>query len=163
MVTSRIFIFFVSMMKAYDLTSVADLGRRDLSVVMQTKRISIVQEAMTRGSHLWIKYLSPTNAEITDRIVTPKDLITEHIPTLFAYCHSAQAERNFRIDRILDLRLVQATSPPPPPPPPPQSDPGCAPSYPFPPSSSPPLSPSLSLPPHQALHNKKKKSGAGAV
>ena len=110
MVTSRIFIFFVSMMKAYDLTSVADLGRRDLSVVMQTKRISIVQEAMTRGSHLWIKYLSPTNAEITDRIVTPKDLITEHIPTLFAYCHSAQAERNFRIDRILDLRLVQKAS-----------------------------------------------------
>ena len=94
------------MMKAYDLTSVADLGRRDLANVMQTKRISIVQEAMTRGSHLWIKYLSPTNAEITDRIVTPKDLITEHIPTLFAYCHSAQAERNFRIDRILDVRMI---------------------------------------------------------
>ncbi|MGA2623246.1 MAG: exonuclease domain-containing protein [Bacteroidota bacterium] len=110
MVTSRIFIFFVSMMKAYDLTSVADLGRRDLSSVMQTKRISIVQEAMIKGSHLWIKYLSPTNAEITDRIVTPKDLVTEQTPYLFAYCHSAKAERNFRIDRILDLRLVQKVS-----------------------------------------------------
>lgn len=110
MMTAKIFTLFTSILKAYDMTSVSDLMRKDLTVILQSKRIGIVKEAMASGINLWIKYLSPTNAEITDRVVTPKDLITEQTPYLFAYCHSAQAERNFRIDRILDLRLIQKVS-----------------------------------------------------
>ena len=110
MITARIFTLFTSILKAYDLTSVADLARKDLSNILQSKRLDVVREALTTGTDLWIKYLSPHNAEITDRIVTPKDLVNEPTTYLFAYCHSAQAERNFRIDRILDLRLVQKDS-----------------------------------------------------
>jgi len=109
MVTAKLFTMFTTILKAHGCTTVSDLFRRDLSRVLYAKRMSILHHALTTKSQLWIKYLSPTNAEITDRLVTPKEFVgrePESTNSLLAYCHSAQAERNFRIDRILDLRLI---------------------------------------------------------
>ena len=111
MVTAKLFTMFTTILKAHGCSTFDDLFRRDLLQALYIKRMSIVNHALTTKSNLWIKYLSPRNSEITDRLVTPKECIDEQfernqITSLLAYCHSAQAERNFRIDRILDLRLV---------------------------------------------------------
>ncbi|MBI1806435.1 MAG: WYL domain-containing protein [Ignavibacteria bacterium] len=112
MVTAQLFIIFISILKAHGCHTCADLLRRDLAQTFLTRRMTIVNEALTRHTNLWIKYLSPTNAEITDRIITPKTCNTDATSRngttyLEAFCHSAQAERNFRVDRILDIRLVE--------------------------------------------------------
>jgi len=111
MVTAQLFCIFTSILKAHDCTTVADLHRRDLTHVLHDKRKTIVDTALAERQNLWIKYLSPTNAEITDRIITPKECFTDQIGKnrttyLVAHCHTANAERNFRLDRILDLRVV---------------------------------------------------------
>jgi DNA polymerase III epsilon subunit family exonuclease len=111
MATAQLFTIFTSILKAHDCTQVTDLQRRDLGNSLHTKRIGIVNDALTSKKNLWIKYLSPTNAEITDRIITPKECFTDQIGKnratyLVAHCKTADAERNFRIDRILDLRVV---------------------------------------------------------
>ena len=121
LVTSQIFSIFVNMLKAYDVVLVNDLLRRDLSMDLHNKRMQLVGSAMSTGSRLWIKYLSPSNAEITERFVTPKQLAREvsagfrqgprraggpEVVYLIAHCHSVEAERTFRIDRILDMKLA---------------------------------------------------------
>ncbi len=103
------------MLKAYDLSMVADMVRPDVQQQLRAKRLTIVEQSLSNGFNIWIKYLSPAEAEITDRVVTPKELAfhisDKKTPTyLLAYCHSAHAERNFRIDRILDIRLIPQTS-----------------------------------------------------
>ena len=111
MVTAQLFTMFTSILKAHDCTTCSDLHRKDLTQVLYAKRMNIVTHALLSRSNLWIKYLSPANGEISDRVVTPKECMDGKSGRagssyLIAYCHSAQAERNFRIDRILDLRLI---------------------------------------------------------
>ncbi|MBI1805162.1 MAG: WYL domain-containing protein [Ignavibacteriae bacterium] len=111
MTTAKLFTMFTTMLKAHGCCTIGDLFRRDLARTLFDKRMGIVNHALATRSQLWIKYLSPMNAEITDRVVTPKDCVAEQSDRkgatyLVAYCHSAKAERNFRIDRILDLRLI---------------------------------------------------------
>jgi DNA polymerase III epsilon subunit family exonuclease len=110
MITAKIFTIFSSILKAYDCTAVADLNRRDLLQVLHTRRMSILTDALSGARDVWIKYLSPSNGEISDRIVSPKELSGKSPGAesryLIAYCHTAKGERDFRIDRILDLRLM---------------------------------------------------------
>jgi DNA polymerase III epsilon subunit family exonuclease len=115
MVTAQLFTVFTSILKAYDCYTTDDLTRRDLGSVLNAKRMEIVGKALAAKNNLWIKYLSPTNAEITDRIISPKECIdiTQGRSTssyVIGYCHSAKGERNFRIDRMLDVRLVKNTT-----------------------------------------------------
>jgi predicted DNA-binding transcriptional regulator YafY len=93
---------------------VSDISRSDIRYILYERRMNIVRESLEQGQNLWIKYLSTTNAEITDRIITPKDLVVfgshKNLPThLFAFCHSAQDERNFHLERILDVRIVNSS------------------------------------------------------
>lgn len=111
MVTAQIFSMFLSVMKAYDCATCADLHRRDLTAALQTKRSAIIEEALGAGRQLWLRYLSPADAEITQQVVSPKELLRGRSPlaaagTLIAFSHSAQADRQFQIDRILDVRAL---------------------------------------------------------
>ncbi len=111
MVTAQLFTAFLSMLKAYDCTTCADLNRKDLTHVLHEKRLNIIERALSSQHSLWLKYLSPTENEITQRMITPKECIADKFKQngamyLIAYCHSAKAERNFRIDRMLDIRVV---------------------------------------------------------
>ncbi len=115
MVTSRLFLVFSSILKAYGCTKAGDLMRRDLGTTLDARRMAIVNEALVGKRNLWIKYLSPANFEITDRIVSPIQCMTGNTGRgtstyLIGYCHSAGGERNFRLDRILDLRLVHGSA-----------------------------------------------------
>lgn len=120
MVTTQIFLMFLSILKAYDFNIINDLLRRDLAQQLYAKRMRVVQNALVGGNNLWIKYLSTQNSKLTERIITPKQLAiqasspqyhsrngTGNATHLIAYCHSAQGERNFRIDRILDMKVVK--------------------------------------------------------
>jgi len=114
MVTAKIFTVFSSILKAYDCTAVSDLNRRDLLQVLYNRRMSILTDALSSARDVWIKYLSPSNGEISDRIVSPKEFSGKsrgpETRYLIAYCHTAKGERDFRIDRILDLRLMDSKS-----------------------------------------------------
>ena len=70
MVTSQLFMIFCSILKAYDCVSISDLGRRDLTSLLNTRRLDLVNSALERNKNIWIKYLSPADFEITDRIVS---------------------------------------------------------------------------------------------
>lgn len=112
MTTAQLFTIFTLILKAYGCTRSADLQRRDLLQVLSEQRTSILQSAISNRSNIWIKYLSPTNAEISERIVTPRECVEQRFgktPStyLIAHCHSADEERNFRVDRILDLRVIE--------------------------------------------------------
>jgi DNA polymerase-3 subunit epsilon len=108
MVTGQLLLLFTSILKAHGCTTCADLLRRDLVRTLHAKRMTVVDEALREGKKLWIKYLSPANAEITDRIVTPTGCLQQESASyLVGFCHLVNGERNFRIDRILDLRVVE--------------------------------------------------------
>jgi len=111
MATAQIFMIFASILKAHDCALVKDFWRNDIMYVLHKRRMDIITNALSNTKNLWIKYLSPTNAEITDRIITPKECFIENVGMkkttyLNAYCHSTKAERSFRLDRILDLRVI---------------------------------------------------------
>jgi DNA polymerase III epsilon subunit family exonuclease len=109
MVTAQLLTIFTSIMKAHDCSKISDLQRRDLGHVLKAKRWDIISNAMEAKKNLWIRYLG--QYEITEDILTPSGIagINSSIQTaiyLQAFCHSDQRERNIRIDRILDVRVV---------------------------------------------------------
>jgi DNA polymerase III epsilon subunit family exonuclease len=112
MMTAKIFLILTSILKAYDLTTIGDLTRRDLNAILQAKRRSIIQEAIHNKKNLWIKYLSPNSAEITTRVITPKTFTPDYSllandSSLLAHCHLVNDVRLFRIDRVLDIRTIE--------------------------------------------------------
>jgi DNA polymerase III subunit epsilon len=115
MVTAKLFLLFSSILKAYELHQTSDLQRSDLLNHLTSRRLQIIEEAISSGSNIWLRYLSPTQTDTIDSIVTPKDIIrvqTSRQPQeqLFAYCHASKVEKNFLVDRILDLRLLNNNS-----------------------------------------------------
>ncbi len=67
-------------------------------------------EAIYSGKRLFIRYMDK-DGEQTERWVTPKQVIglADYI-YLQAYCHLREAERSFRLDRIVEIR-VESPSP----------------------------------------------------
>ncbi|WP_243057631.1 YafY family protein [Nocardioides sp. SR21] len=60
-----------------------------------------LQDAATRGVQVEITYFVPSRDEESERVVDPRGLVSAHGFTyLDAWCHSAEAPRLFRLDRI---------------------------------------------------------------
>jgi DNA polymerase III epsilon subunit family exonuclease len=113
MVTAKILMHFLSMLKAFGHANVSDLERRDIGRAVGGQRAARIVEALGAGGDLWIRYLSPSDGEITQRIVTPVrspgKSPTGAVPTeIEAFCHVLQERRRFRVDCILDVRPVDA-------------------------------------------------------
>lgn len=71
------------------------------------QKIAQIQEAIDLGVRLKIKYLSSSNAEVTERQVIPKEIKQEKERSyLVGYCCLRNQERSFRIDGILHLEIV---------------------------------------------------------
>jgi DNA polymerase III epsilon subunit family exonuclease len=110
--TATLFTLFTSMLKSHGCDKFSDIVRSDLITVLCAKRQSMVESALRQGNNLWIKYLSPTNNIVSSRIITPIGYSGANghagsaATMVVAFCHVAQAERNFRLDRILDLRMI---------------------------------------------------------
>lgn len=113
MITAQIFTLFATILKAHDCGMCSDLSRRDLWPILHERRLGIVNEALGRKCNLWIRYLSPSEGEISDRIVTPRECREGQFgrgSTLIGYCHSTQSERRFTLDRILDIRPIDGAT-----------------------------------------------------
>ncbi len=77
-----------------------------------------LRRAATEGRQVRISYFVPARDEESERVVDPRGVVTHHGHAyLDAWCHSAEAPRLFRLDRIrtaevLDSRVVTAPEPP---------------------------------------------------
>jgi len=113
MVTSKILMHFLSMIRAFDFRTLGDLRGRDLAASLRARRGEKISAALASGEDLWIRYLSPSDGDITQRIVTPDAPPggsggTALQGELRGFCHILQAKRSFRLDYILDVRPVSA-------------------------------------------------------
>ena len=75
----------------------------------EEETLALIEEALDEGQWLEMSYYTAGRNELTHRVVEP--LRTERqgkAMYLIAYCHRAQAERIFRIDRINSIVKVQA-------------------------------------------------------
>ncbi|TAK62271.1 MAG: WYL domain-containing protein [Bacteroidetes bacterium] len=110
-VTAQLLMFFIKLLKTHDMTTLSDLQRNDLKKILLFKRRVIAEEAIQSKLKLWIQYLSSYGNQISERIVSPKEIIEvkeqrSFAPYLLAYCYAAAGERNFRFDKILDIKVV---------------------------------------------------------
>lgn len=76
------------------------------------ERVQQVREALTSGRRLHLRYVSASD-QITEREVDPLQLLTDSQRWyLLAWCRRAQDVRQFRIDRILTLRVLDVSADP---------------------------------------------------
>ena len=64
-----------------------------------------LSEAINSGKRLFIKYMDK-DGEISERWITPREVIglSDYI-YLQAFCHTRNAERTFRLDRIIEVAV----------------------------------------------------------
>jgi len=68
---------------------------------------SVIVEAVARKNYLSIKYHSLYRDEVTDRIIQPLELIDDNLNQyLRAFCFTAGAMRDFRVDRVLGAEIA---------------------------------------------------------
>ncbi|HTY45261.1 MAG TPA: exonuclease domain-containing protein [Patescibacteria group bacterium] len=73
---------------------------------LSNQKIIKIQEAIDLGLRLNIKYLSSSNAAVTQRDVLPKEVRREKSGSyVVGFCYLRNEERSFRIDSILELRV----------------------------------------------------------
>ena len=71
------------------------------------QKVSQIQQAIALGVKLHIRYLSSSNAEVTERQVMPKEIRQDKGRTyLIGHCFLRKDERSFRVDSILHLEIV---------------------------------------------------------
>lgn len=67
----------------------------------------LIEQAVRAQSFLHIRYKS-SDGQHSDRVVEPRKVTLRETATyLIAYCHLKHEERTFRLDRIVELRLVE--------------------------------------------------------
>lgn len=78
-----------------------------LQVDINNQKIAKIQEAMDLKVKLKIRYLSSSNAEVSEREVIPKEIKQENNRSyLVGYCCLKNEERTFRIDGLLHLEIL---------------------------------------------------------
>jgi hypothetical protein len=71
--------------------------------------LPIIEAALANGHNLDLHYYAASTDRLTHRIVEPYRLEWRgDTPYLIGFCHHAQAERTFRVDRIRAIELVSA-------------------------------------------------------
>ncbi|MFH1361009.1 MAG: exonuclease domain-containing protein [Candidatus Omnitrophota bacterium] len=71
------------------------------------EKMALIEEAIEENKDLQLSYFSAGRVSITSRKVTPKKLTKGRSrATLVGYCYLREQEREFRIDRILQLQKL---------------------------------------------------------
>jgi predicted DNA-binding transcriptional regulator YafY len=74
-----------------------------------TRFQALITGAIESRSSISLDYRSPVKDEVTSRKVDPLEIRSERDNLyLVAFCHSAQAVRNFRIDRVEEVTIIGA-------------------------------------------------------
>jgi proteasome accessory factor C len=77
-----------------------------------------LREAVRRGRQVRMTYYVPSRDEESERIVDPRGVVSAHgFAYLDAWCHSAEAPRLFRLDRIHEAEVLDVPVETPPEPP----------------------------------------------
>lgn len=67
-----------------------------------------IERAIDGGRLLQMRYVSGSTGEVSERIVEPQRIVsTDGRHLLIGYCRLAEAERSFRIDRIVDIEATE--------------------------------------------------------
>ncbi|WP_285724761.1 helix-turn-helix transcriptional regulator [Psychromicrobium xiongbiense] len=75
--------------------------------------LPVLHEAIRTGTALQLRYLVPHRDEVTERVVDPQRVFSQNDAWYIqAWCHSAEAERMFRVDRILSAAPVHSSPEP---------------------------------------------------
>ncbi|GAA2232095.1 WYL domain-containing protein [Streptomyces amakusaensis] len=72
-----------------------------------------VDRAISERRRLWVRYYSPARDELTEREVDPIRLFAVGHTYMEAWCRLSEARRTFRLDRVAEIRLLDAPSAPP--------------------------------------------------
>jgi DNA polymerase III epsilon subunit family exonuclease len=74
---------------------------------LNNQKVAKIQEAINLGVKLKIRYLSRSNAEVTEREIIPKEVKQDrNYNYLVGYCYLRNEERTFRIDGILHIEII---------------------------------------------------------
>jgi DNA polymerase III epsilon subunit-like protein len=106
MTTAEVFKYFVSDLKIKALEDLFKLqGRRLMPAARSTVLPTLLEEALARGKRLFVAYVD-MNGDRSERWVTPREVVErQDYIYLIAHCHLREAERNFRLDRIVKMEL----------------------------------------------------------
>lgn len=78
-----------------------------LEEIPENQLFPLIEKAIVERKGLHLRYASTTDDGISERIIRPINLYHESdIAYLVAFCRRAEAVRHFRVDRILDLSLI---------------------------------------------------------
>ncbi|MFI2212742.1 helix-turn-helix transcriptional regulator [Streptomyces sp. NPDC020141] len=72
-----------------------------------------VDRAISERRRLWLRYYSPARDGLTEREVDPIRLFAVGHTYMEAWCRLSEARRTFRLDRVAEIRLLDAPSAPP--------------------------------------------------
>ncbi|MER7162567.1 helix-turn-helix transcriptional regulator, partial [Streptomyces lydicus] len=73
-----------------------------------------VDRAIAERRRLWLRYYSPARDELTEREVDPIRLFAVGHTYMEAWCRLSEARRTFRLDRVAEIKLLDAPADPPP-------------------------------------------------
>jgi len=106
MTTVGVFNYFVFDLKFETLEDVLNAqGRRLRSAARSVVLPTELEEALTRGKRLFVAYVD-MNGYKSERWVTPREVVERRdYVYLIAHCHLREAERNFRLDRIVKMEI----------------------------------------------------------
>jgi len=106
--TRQVFYWFVGDLSRRGLQDLEELGEGYYSPKRSAQEVSLppsVDEALKSGKRLHIVYVDRNGFE-TRRSVTPRQVLAfEDYVYLVAFCHTREAERNFRLDRIIAMTM----------------------------------------------------------
>ena len=113
LMTWKVFEKELNLLRLQGITTVEDIAAaqakkpQTLETVKDYK-LKLIEEAIREEKRLNITYRSVWNNLVTERIVTPKKIHAGYDRSyLVAHCHLKNAERNFRLDCILDAKVVK--------------------------------------------------------
>lgn len=74
---------------------------------VDSSSLTSMQVAMTNFHVMWIRYQKPDQGEITERDIEPLGMYSyEDLWLVIAWCRLRKAYRSFRLDRILQFRML---------------------------------------------------------
>lgn len=82
---------------------------RDAEQVAIAERTRLLEDAVEGGRQVRLTYYVPSRDEESERVVDPRGVVTHGVFSyLDAWCHRAEGERLFRLDRITKLEVLDS-------------------------------------------------------
>lgn len=112
LMTWKVFEKELNLLRLQGVATVEDIAaaqtKRPALETVKDYKMKLIEEAIREEKRLNITYRSVWNNLVTERIVTPKKIHAGYDRSyLVAHCHLKDAERNFRLDCILDAKVVK--------------------------------------------------------